>query len=172
MPSIADLPSELVHVLAGFVPWGVPFLVRANRSLWKRFVNDGLAWLEAAKVVYERGPEHYNMLVKHAPSMLAAVPWLDRLFPVPLPAMVPPSIWYHAVSSDGSLLACITDNDTKFRLLNTSTWRELAVLDAEAWFGRHSQIVFTPSGSHVVCQIRPRELPSSLPRFPNNSSEQ
>ena len=79
--SLASLPRELMHILACFEPCAVAFSVRADRSLWERFREDARIWVEVVKVARDKGVE---VLTKHAASILAVVPTLDRLSPVPL----------------------------------------------------------------------------------------
>ena len=145
--SLASLPRELMHILACFEPCAVAFSVRADRSLWERFREDARIWVEVVKVARDKGVE---VLTKHAASILAVVPTLDRLSPVPLLYVAHGDAYpgfIFTVSDDGTMLACIADDHKRCRVFDTATMRERAVLRFDAMIGK---LFISPSNQYIV----------------------
>jgi len=149
MSSLASLPRELVYVLARFEPCAVTFFARANRSSWARFANDPLAWEALAKLA-ATSDEGKDVLLRHAASVLAMAPALDRVCPMPLLQIDHRSAYpgpVFAVSNDGALLACVANDHKRFRVLDTATMHERALLRFDAMIG---QLLFSPSNTYIV----------------------
>jgi len=119
---IADLPRELVHVLARFVPMEAPRLARANRTLWQRFSSDRFLWAEmlrcGARVDVCR--------------LLALCPDVCRAAALQLAEPV----FYARLSADGRRIAYSTVAHRRemlmqrvMRVVETSSGREVSAFD-------------------------------------------
>jgi len=137
MPSIGDVPSELVHILARFAPLAVAQLARSNCAFWIRFAHDARLWAETVRWVRRR--EQGRALVdEHSDRILARCPALNDIVPRVV-ALRDAKIF--AVSPDGQMVACAVPQSPVRVVAADPPHRLLACLQT----GNASHIAFSES---------------------------
>jgi len=139
MPEITDIPRELIHVIARFVPFGVPQLARASCSLWSRFFDDPAIWQHAVIRVLRSGRGRWTLRT-FAPGILHNIPQLNHILPLPLGVQA----MYFTVAKN--LVAY--GEDRSITVVDTSTLAEVKTIYlTDELF----DVKFSPSGAFLAC---------------------
>ena len=148
---IAEIPDELMHIVARFVPCAVAFVARSDRSFRQRFVdNDLVVWIEVAKLAAATARGR-NVLLSHATTILTKWPAITRAVAMPI---ADSSTVSYCVSSDGEILAHIDGLGKTIIILECDTLHRCASIEVQDWSEEHRHVQsmsFSPSRSLLAC---------------------
>jgi len=138
---MANVPREMVHILARFVPLTVALLLRTDRAFWAHYVDDPFVWAEPVKHL-QKSKEGRVVLRRYAKSIIARLPALSRISPE---AMADEALHFD-LSPDNRLIACGIGRT--LQVLDADSHLQVASIDVDEVFYR---LCFSPSGSQLAC---------------------
>ena len=139
---IKQCPRELVHIMARVAPFGVLALVRADRTLWSRFADDPLVWIDAVMRL-QCTPRGRECVRSASALLLARFPVFSRF----LPRRIAEDAGIFDLSPDGRLIACTFLRAVQ--ILDAATDRELVAFVITDVV---HQLCFSPSCSLLACR--------------------
>jgi len=152
MPSLAQMPRELLLIIARFVPATMPAVMSADRALWARCSHDELLWTEMVMWM-QRTSAGRARLRQPAPRLVARCPALHRVLAV----VVHEDGVVFCVSADGRYVACGVVGKT-FYVLEGEAHRVVVTLDLQDLDEDVYRTCFSPSDRLLACMDEHRHV--------------